>query len=256
MGEFREAETLPNPVSVSIETGAVDTPVWVSISRNVPDTLISEADKDLAARGRHRVSGTLLRIDAEDIHENTIASFKKEIRLRIPSAKDDNLLIAYLDNGRWVELEGTSYDEDSGVAEVLTKHLSVWGVTAGFPVGPGVEASRVYPNPWRSNGPTASLSPSNDAYGIKFDRLPAGNVRFRIYTLAGELVLDGTLNPATVGATAEGGHLKVVDLGGGTGQVTRWDLKNRNGRDVSSGTYLIVLEGKGGRAVHKVAIIH
>jgi hypothetical protein len=74
-------------------------------------------------------------------------------------------------------------------------------------------------------------------------------------TLAGEFVLDGTLDPSSLGAAAAGGNLQVVDVGGATGQVTRWNLRNQSGREVASGTYIIILEGPGGRAVRKVAII-
>jgi len=68
-------------------------------------------------------------------------------------------------------------------------------------------------------------------------------------------VLDGTLNPAVPGASAANGHLQVVDVGGTTGQVTRWDLKNQHGKDVASGLYIILLDGPGGRATKKFAVI-
>lgn len=255
-GAFREnPDTSVASIEVSIDTGAVDTPVTVSMNRSVSADTYASASGALGGLGRNVVEGSIIQLEAEDIDGNRIKKFNKKVKLKFPTSWRNGLRIAFLNNGVWEEVDGMVYDTVSEVATIEVDHLSVWGVTAGFNAGPGVESVRVYPNPWRSDGPTRGLATTNAAYGIKFDLLPAGNVNFRIFTITGQKILDGTLNPGTLAATAANGHLQVVDVGGTTGQVTRWDLMNQNGHEVASGLYLIVLEGPGGIATRKVAVI-
>jgi len=205
--------------------------------------------------GRKYVEGSVIEIIAEDINGNPVTNFSKDLTLHIPASSGFAMKIAYLDGDKWVELNETEFDSEAQEARAKTNHLSVWGLTVGFPGTGSVAYARLYPNPWRSDGPTGNLLSSDPRYGMKIDQLPTGQVRFRVFTISGELVLDGTLDPSSLGATSANGHLQVVDVGGATGQVTRWDLKNQHGRDAASGLYMIVMEGPGGKAVKQYAII-
>jgi hypothetical protein len=86
----------------------------------------------------------------------------------------------------------------------------------------------VVPNPATNQSMTAwALSPNNsDPTGIKveFRNLPRSRGTIRIYTLAGDRVIDIPF-----------------DAAGGMGTV-RWDLVSRNGQDVTSGVYLYAVE--------------
>lgn len=252
-GSFREnADTSIASVEVVIESGTVDTPVTIAMLRTVSETSYQSANSALSAVGRNLVSGSVISLEAEDIDGNRIAAFARDIKLKLPATWEAGLRVVYLDNGKWKEVDGMTFDTATNTAKVEVNHLSVWGVTAGFTAGPGVESVRVYPNPWRSDGPASGSA--HNAYGIKFDLLPAGSVNFKILTITGQLVLEGALNPSVLGATASNGHLQVIDLPL-TGRVTRWDLRNQSGHNVASGTYIIILNGPGGQAVRKVAVI-
>jgi hypothetical protein len=176
--------------------------------------------------------------------------------LRIPAAAGNKLRIAFLQDGAWVELDATTWDSFTQQAIASTNHLTVWGLTVGtLGVGGSVQNIVVYPNPWRVDGPTGGLASSDPRFGAKFNQMPSGQVSIKVFTIAGELVLEGTLDPASLAATAANAHLQVVDVAGLTGQVTRWDLKNQHGKDVASGLYMIVFEGPGGRATRRFAVI-
>lgn len=254
-GAFMESETAAQSISIEMPANAFSRPLWIDFRRTVADSAIEGAKNDARRRGRKLLDGTALEIVAEDLDGNAVEAFNADLRMRMPTAGGHAVKIAFLDNDQWVEINGTTYDSTTGEAIAEANHLSVWGLTVGFPGTGSVQQTRVYPNPWRIDGQTGSLATSNAGYGVKFDQLPTGTVRFRIYTLVGELVLDGSLDPSSLGATAANGNLQVVDVGGATGQVTRWNLKNQSGRDVASGIYLILLDGPGGTASRKVAII-
>jgi hypothetical protein len=250
---FRESETGAG-VIVDVPAGACDTPLFISVSRAVGDSVHRAAGDNARRNGRKYVEGSVVDVTATDIDGRVITLFSGNLTLRIPAAAANGLRIAYLKDGAWTEIEGTTWDSVTQQATAPTDHLTVWGLTVATLAGANVNNVRIYPNPWRSDGPTGSLASSNAAYGVKFDQMPAGQVRIRVFTIAGELVLDGTLDPSSLGASSANGHLQVTDVGGATGQITRWDLKNQHGNDVASGLYLIVLEGPGGRATRRFAI--
>ncbi len=234
-------------ISVDVPAGACDTPFFITF-RVVPRDSWLNATR---GPGRQVVETSIIEIVSEDMDGNPIETFRQNLTLRFPLGGGRNPRIAFLRNGAWVELGATSFSELSGEASGQTDHLSVWGLVVG---GPGnINAVVTYPNPWRSDQGVTNAN--SDAYGIKFDQLPTGPVHFRIFTVAGELVVDGTLDPATLGATAAGNALKVIDVGGLTGQVTRWNLRNQHNQHVASGLYLIRMDHSSGSIVKRVAVI-
>ncbi|PIU48167.1 MAG: hypothetical protein COS94_03510, partial [Candidatus Hydrogenedentes bacterium CG07_land_8_20_14_0_80_42_17] len=253
--QFVEYETSSTRVSLTVPDNAVSVPVWIQFNRSKSDSDLESPNSYARQSGRKYVEGSVIEIIAEDINGNPVTNFSKDLTLHIPASSGFAMKIAYLDGDKWVELNETEFDSEAQEARAKTNHLSVWGLTVGFPGTGSVAYARLYPNPWRSDGPTGNLLSSDPRYGMKIDQLPTGQVRFRVFTISGELVLDGTLDPSSLGATSANGHLQVVDVGGATGQVTRWDLKNQHGRDAASGLYMIVMEGPGGKAVKQYAII-
>ena len=254
-GRFRESDTAEQSIVVEVPANASDTPIFVFVRRNVSDSAHENATRDARTKGRKLVESSVVEITAEDIDGRLIENFRNNLTLKMPSSGGQRLRIAYLKNGAWVEVDETNFDSALQEASAGTDHLSVWGLTVAAAGSGSVQSVRIYPNPWRADGPTANLATSNPAHGLKFDQMPSGTVRIRVYTIAGEIVLDGSLDPASLGATAANGHLQVVDVGGATGQVTRWDLANQNGQTVASGVYIIVMEGPGGKATRKFAVI-
>ena len=59
------------------------------------------------------------------------------------------------------------------------------------------------------------------------------------------------IHAGTGGGNTANGHLRLLGAGG----TISWDLRNQSGREVASGVYLIILEGPGGVATRKVAVI-
>lgn len=242
---FQET-TVGTGIRIELPAGGSETPVWFTIRRNLPADSYASATR---GAGRRLLETSVIEITAEDMDGNRIEIFFKELTLGLPAAGGENLKVAFLRGGAWVELP-TDLDQALGLAKAKTNHLSVWGLVVG---GGRIDAVVPYPNPWR-NG-SGVTDPHNDAYGIKFNNLPAGPVRFRIFTVAGELVVDGTLDPSTLNQTAASNALKVIDVGGATGQVTRWNLRNQHNQHVASGLYLIRLDHSTGSITKRVAVI-
>ncbi len=98
---------------------------------------------------------------------------------------------------------------------------------------------RIFPNPYKPNSgdPTrgVSFTPGNPTSGIVFDTLtPAATIK--VYTVSGQLIR--TLGPPN-----------------GAG-VIQWDVRNDDGRDVSSGLYLAIITSPGvSKSVKKVMVV-
>jgi len=67
-----------------------------------------------------------------------------------------------------------------------------------------------------------------------------------------QLVLEGRV---TNGVSDNAQLRDFAGEGANEGERISWNLRNQSGREVASGVYLIVLEGRGGRAIRKVAVI-
>jgi hypothetical protein len=106
----------------------------------------------------------------------------------------------------------TAEINSTGIFQVGTAQAST------TPVG-----MRIYPNPYYT---------ARDGW-MTIDGIPAAS-RVRIFTLRGELVLDGSAD----------GH-----------GIFTWQGANRGGRAVASGVYLVVVEGNGLKAIEKLAVI-
>ncbi|MEK8023830.1 MAG: hypothetical protein AAB229_08500 [Candidatus Hydrogenedentota bacterium] len=178
----------------------------------------------------------------------------------IPDRTEAALSVYYYNGTQWDDYKAVRYPAENKL-EFRTRHFSHYA--AGIPMearalafSGSVANVIAYPNPWRSDGPTASLAPTDERYGIKLTRMPGPDVRVKIFTLAGELVVDATVN--ALNGTSTNSQLRVtaaiLNDGDNLGTVS-WNLKNQSGRDVASGVYLIVLEGPGGRSVRKVAVM-
>jgi hypothetical protein len=178
----------------------------------------------------------------------------------IPDRTEAAIAAYYWTGSAWTEYPTVRYPAENKI-EFFTDHFSLYG--AGLPMavralafGGSVADVVAYPNPWRADGATGALSPSDERYGIKLTRMPGQDVRVRIFTLAGEVVADATVNCNN--ATSTNPNLRVtaaiINDGNALGTVS-WNLANNSGRAVASGVYLIMLEGPGGRAVRKVAVI-
>jgi hypothetical protein len=177
----------------------------------------------------------------------------------IPDRTEANVSAWYWNGSTWIEYSSVRYPAENKI-EFKTTHFSRYAIglpmavrTAAF-LG-SVHDIVVYPNPWRSDGPTANLPVTSEAYGIKLTNFPDGQVRVRIYTLTGELVADGTLNSPGTGNSSTSPSIAYTGIENNARGTVRWNLQNQSGRRVASGVYLIVLEGPGGRATRRVAVI-
>ncbi|MBI3012368.1 MAG: T9SS type A sorting domain-containing protein [Elusimicrobia bacterium] len=140
------------------------------------------------------------------------------------AGRSTSLVKAAFHNGsRWVVIP------DSGLTgnkvTFTTTHLTKFAVIIAVPAS-NLSGATVYPNPFR---PALAAHTGN---GIRFDLLPA-NTDIRIYTLAGELVIQ--MNAGATGAL-------------------QWNAKNENGSDVASGVYFALLKGGGETKTVKLAI--
>lgn len=170
---------------------------------------------------------------------------------------------AYYYNGtQWVAYPTVRYPSQNKI-QFWTDHFSDYAVGVPMDVralafNGTVHEIVAYPNPWRADrSPTATLGVADPAYGIKLTNFPGGQTRVRIFTIAGELVLDATVDAlaGTTTGTSSNANLRVTPITNtGRGTVS-WNLANQSGRAVASGVYLITIDGPGGRAVRKVAVI-
>ncbi|MBI3550469.1 MAG: T9SS type A sorting domain-containing protein [Elusimicrobia bacterium] len=116
----------------------------------------------------------------------------------------------------------TSLDSNRMMLFAQTNHLSDFQIAQVNP-SDSVNNIRIFPNPFNS---------SDQSY-VTFDHLPA-SARVRVYTLRGNLVLDGEANAAG---------------------ILTWGATNPNSRSVASGIYLVVVESNGQREVRKLAVV-
>ncbi|MFA6002724.1 MAG: kelch repeat-containing protein [Elusimicrobiota bacterium] len=124
-------------------------------------------------------------------------------------------------SGRCVPMS-TTVDLAGHTVTAQLNHLSVFQVGQWLPAAT-TDDVRIYPNPYNS---------SREPF-VTIDQLPAG-ARVRIFTLRGELVLDQEAN-------ASG--------------LLVWRGRNRSGRTVSSGVYLVATESGSAKKIYKLAIL-
>jgi hypothetical protein len=110
-------------------------------------------------------------------------------------------------------------------ALTLTAQINDFGffVVAAPPAYGSADTARAFPSPYHVN---------RDGY-VTIDQIPAGS-RVRIMDLRGDTVLDQVANQS--------------------GLVT-WSATNGSGRPVTSGLYLVVVEGGGTKKILKLAVI-
>ncbi|MDE2292348.1 MAG: fibronectin type III domain-containing protein [Elusimicrobia bacterium] len=126
-------------------------------------------------------------------------------------------------SGVCVPLE-SSVDEANHLVHARINHFSDYQLTQLTPQSQGsLGIGRIFPDPFYA---------SRTGY-VTFDRLPSG-ARVRIFTLLGDEVFDETTN-------ASG--------------VLTWTGRNRVGRAVASGVYLVVVESGGTKRIMKMAVV-
>lgn len=180
----------------------------------------------------------------------------------IPDRTEAAVSAYYWNGTSWVDYGAVRYPSENKI-EFKTTHFSTYAV--GVPMearalafGGTVNDVIAYPNPWRADrSPTAAVGVGDERFGIKLTRMPGPDVRVRVFTITGELVAEGTVN--TLNSTSTNPSvLRVTQAITNDATVTgtiSWPLVNQSGRAVASGVYLILLDGPGGRAVRKVAVI-
>ncbi|MEK8024253.1 MAG: Ig-like domain-containing protein [Candidatus Hydrogenedentota bacterium] len=178
----------------------------------------------------------------------------------IPDRTENSIGAYYWNTANWVAYPTVRFPAENKI-QFWTDHFSTYA--AGLPMearamafGGSVNDVIAYPNPWRADGATAGLASTDERYGIKLTRMPGPDVRVRIYTINGELVNDATVNAAN--GTSNNSSLRVTAAivnDGTVGGTVSWNLRNQRNREVASGVFLIVLEGPGGKAVRKVAVM-
>ena len=131
------------------------------------------------------------------------------------------------DDPRWTLL-ATTLDASSGKLTTQTSHFSIFSpliVTAGSNLG-GIQ---IFPVPWK----TGSGDRDFDSQYLNFTNLPL-DARVRLYTILGEFVWEQSA-PAT--------------------GLVRWDGRNKYGKPVGSGTYLVVFELNGDTLLKRVVVL-
>ena len=155
--------------------------------------------------------------------------------LQVASIGAERAQLARLDpaTGRWTAL-ATMRDP---VARSYSTNITVSGEYAAVLQASGLDATRVYPNPFKPGGAAGegkTFNPADPDSGIVFDRLPSG---------ATIEILD--INGRTL-------HRVVAAPGSSRAQ---WDAKDSSGRDASTGIYMAVITADGTKTVRKVLIV-
>jgi len=134
------------------------------------------------------------------------------------------LVLARYDEGSegWIPLESISYPEQNKVTGKTT-HFSLFQVMV-LTAGVNLNGARIYPNPFYPNKGHTQVS---------MDGLPEGTA-VKVYTLNGELVWEGKASAAGLAV---------------------WYGRNKAGRKVASGLYLVHLESGGQKKIKKVSVV-
>lgn len=126
---------------------------------------------------------------------------------------------------RWVPLP-SSVDQTNRRVLGQTTHFSIFALFGPTGIQSNASGARVYPVPWRPGSGTRFDSVAfNGRTGLAFDNLPAAG-SIRIFTLAGEMVVELPFAAANVGTLI-------------------WDGRNHAGRPVASGVYFAYVKGSG-----------
>ena len=121
----------------------------------------------------------------------------------------------------------------SATVSAYAPHLSFF--MAGSEIISGLGQTKVYPSPFRPNGPDAGIGAGKtgtDTGGITFVAPDGSNVE--VYTARGALVWEG--------ANSSGGQIV-------------WDTRTKGGNKAASGIYLYLVRSPGSRRTGKFAII-
>ncbi|TPW16439.1 MAG: hypothetical protein FD129_725, partial [bacterium] len=124
-------------------------------------------------------------------------------------------------------------------------------VVASWKTGSGCEAVKVVPNPYRG-GADWDLEPSDcDPTGTKIAirSLPEGWTALKIYSLAGDLIIEADPTDSRVVGTCEN------SLGNQQSGSFYWDMITRSGQNVVAGIYLYVVEAPGSTCRGRFVII-
>lgn len=244
---FRIASRTPDSTPVGNDSTIITGGAKKFFSPDKPDSPIFFADS----------ISIILYYTATDFTETELIGFDSDGD-GIPDRTEAAVSAYYWTGTQWLDYNAVKYPNENKI-EFKTTHFSLYGMgvpglARALAFNGSVQEIVAYPNPWRIDGPTSGLSASDPAYGLKFTNFPGGDVKIRIYTIAGEKLLDETVNGLTNASTSA--HLRVTGI---INNVTRgtvsWDLRNRAGREVASGIYIILFDGPGGRAARKVAVI-
>lgn len=243
------------------------------ISASTPDTTPAAADSVIttgAAKNFYAPGDTtkpfyfadtitiFLYYSREDFTETELVGYDSDGD-GIPDRTEAAISAYYYNGNSWIDYNAVRYPAENKI-EFKTRHFSLYAVglteqARALALGGSVSEIVAYPNPWRADGPTASFASSDERYGIKLTNVPGPDVRIRIYTIAGELVVDGTVNALNRTSTVPSLRVTQTIINTTADGTVSWNLQNQSGRNVASGTYLMVLDGPGGRAVRKVAVI-
>ena len=134
------------------------------------------------------------------------------------------LVLARYDEGTkgWIPLESVSYPRLNRVVGKTT-HFSLFQVMV-LTAGVNLNGARIYPNPFY---------PSKGHTQVSMDGVPEGTT-VKVYTLNGELVWEGKASAAGLAV---------------------WYGRNKAGRKVASGLYLVHLESGGQKKIKKVSVV-
>lgn len=213
--------------AVEVPMGATNGQIIVQI-QNVPESdedLINDADRNSTDSVAPRLNNLVRKYTAKDLSDggSEINTFARDVNIIIPYPDSDNdnrtdgdfldvntLFIHYLNptSRRWVSLANSKIDTQKHIVQAKTNHFSIYSLRAlsGSALQLNVKPS---PNPCKF-----SLYSTMVFNGLPPDR---GNVKLRIYNVAGELVNS---------------------LDFDTAQKVEWDGKTKNGSKVASGLYI------------------
>jgi hypothetical protein len=154
-----------------------------------------------------------------------------------PRLRAADLAVWWLDEAHalWVKLPGSRVDTAARTVSAPVRHFSVFSVMGAPSFDPS--DSYAFPVPWRPFGPAAGAGAGGtgtQAEGITFTNLP-GAARIGIYALSGALV-------------------RSLEHSDGSPQLV-WDVRDKDGGEVATGTYVYVVESDGNRKRGKIVII-
>ncbi|MDI6641227.1 MAG: hypothetical protein QME68_02830, partial [Elusimicrobiota bacterium] len=230
-------------IELSIPEGSVETPLtMIKVELNPSDTTLPNTTlfDSVGQFSRIELESGQKQLNAQVTITIAYPDTNNDGIIDGTSIKEKDLAIFSYNNtaGLWEREQTSVVNEEKNICSANVKHLSLFGLFSAQ--AKTLDDVLIYPNPYvpydgiDTNGKPYSAGDLTS--GIIFEQITK-SVKIQVYTITGELVWEKYIDDTT--------------------GVVRWDVKNNEGREVTSGGYFAVITDpvSGKKVIRKIGII-